>query len=260
MPLKWVKKKKKKQKKEIPKVEDKPKEVKPDAVSNKIPVIKDKLKDNVFYYESTKYEPLKDRPPWLHRKSYKEYQEQVKFIEKNKDKVILIKMEMSNGQFREFLVADDCGSFIYKKGRYVLDPPMKYYIIDRDLWAYDFHEFLSIPLRKKYTLTHEIESLLEPAISTAKKRPLNPRIDVNEVKMLIENAKVVDVENSINPLTLKRFTDSEVIKQVLQGAMLSKLFKIMFVLIIIVSIVMFLLLIVNLYSSGIFEKLAGYFK
>lgn len=178
---------------------------------------------------------------------------------KHPDKVVLIKMEMANGQFREFLAVEDLGCFYYRKSQYVFDVQMKYYIIERNIWAYDFHEYISLPLRKSFQISDKLEKLIQPEFDKAHKKPMNPHFNVNEIKTLIENSELVDVEASLNPTTLKRFTDSEVIKQVLQGAMLGRIFKIMFILIIVCAIFLLLLVIVNLYHAGIFEKIGHMF-
>lgn len=196
---------------------------------------------------------------WKNRKALKEWRERERLRKESPDKIILIRMEMNNGFFREFIAAEDSGSFVYKKNKYVLDMEQKYYIIERNIWAYDFHESLSLPLRKKIQPTEEVEKLLAK-IEESYLRPMNPKVPVNEIKKLVENSNIVDVENSLNPSTLRHFVESEVIKQVLQGAMLGKIFKIMFILIIIILIFGFLTLMISLYSSGVFDAIKGVFS
>lgn len=210
------------------------------------------LEKRKFYYEAVPFKSTYNLN-WFQRRS------QNKLRRKNPESIVLIKMEMANGMFREFLVLERFGCFTYGKGLYALDSSMKYYLIDRDIWAYDFHELISIPLRKKFQISEKLERLLQPEVDKGKKKPINPHPDINEIKTLIENSDIVDVEASINPTTLKRFTDSEVIKQVLQGAMLGRIFKVMFVLIVIIAIFMLILMLIQAYTSGLFEKLGGMF-
>lgn len=205
-----------------------------------------------FYYEAKAFTQTYGLSNGQIRKEKKIYT-------KNPDKVVLIKMEMANGQFREFLAVEDLGCFFYKKSQYVFDSAMKYFLIERNIWAYDFHEYLTLPLRKYFAISEKLEKLLQPEIDNARRKPLNPHVDVNEAKTLIENSQLVDVEASINPTTLKRFTDSEVIKQVLQGAMLGRIFKIMFILIIIMAVFLLMILLTTLYHAGIFEKVGNLF-
>lgn len=182
---------------------------------------------------------------------------QSEFLKKNKGKVVLVKMELVTGQFREFLVLDELGSFVYRANRYVFDYSLKYYIIERDIWAYDFHEFLSIPLRKQFSLSDKMIKLISPAIDKTMKNPKKPHIDIDEVKALVESSEIIDVEASLNPATLKRFTDSEVIKQVLQGTMIGRIFKVMFVLIIILVVLTLLQVIITLWQSGVIDQVIG---
>lgn len=199
--------------------------------------------------------------------SRKKAKEQRKFMKRYEGEVVLIRMEMGTGQFREFLAHDEGGFFFFRRKEYILDSAMKYYIIERSIWGYDFHEFISIPIRKKFDLTDDVYTVMQPIVDAMQqeadrkaKKPLDVYIDEGKIKTLIENAQIVDVEASLNPLTLKRFTESEVIKQVLQGTMLGKIFKIMFVLIIILAVFGLIQLILSVYQSGIIEKLIGQFN
>ena len=189
---------------------------------------------------------------WQRRKHGKQ-------LKKAPDKTVLIRMEMSNGMFREFLIEEDLGFFYFRKNQYVLDFPMRYFIIERNIWAYDFQEYISIPHKKKIVMSEDVEKLLKK-LELAFKKPKDARMEINEVKSLIENSKLIDMEDSLNPTTLKRFTDSEVIKQVLQGAALGKIFKIMFILTIIIGFLLLLTLLIVSYDAGLFEKIGGMFK
>ncbi len=183
-----------------------------------------------------------------------------KYKEKHEGEIVLIKMEMASGLFREFLAHDEGGFFYFRKKQYPFDPQMKYYIIERKMWAYDYHELISIPLQKKIELSDSLIKLIQPVWDDARKKAINPRVDASQIQTLIENSDIVDVEASLNPLTLKRFTDSEVIKQVLQGTMLGKIFKIMFVLIIILAVMGLIQVMLSLYASGVFSALGSFFK
>lgn len=225
-------------------------------VEIKNPFINQKI--DVVYTESKPFIPIDAMPKWYQYKKKKEWKKNQDMLSK-KEKVVLVKMEMNNGRFREFLVLEDAGSFIFNKNRYVFDLEQKYYIIDRDIWAYDFHESLSLPIRKKVVLTEDVDKFLS-LVEEKSRKPIPPKIESNEIRKLVENSNLIDVESSLNPTTLKHFTDSEVIKQVLQGAMLGKIFKVMFVLIIIIGIVVLLMFFLDLYHSGIFEKISEQLK
>ena len=247
-----------------PKKEHKPVSKNKKEQPRKPPVTKETASESTdhttVYYAS---EPMTAE----HGLGKKEIKKQRKFFNKNKSEVVLVKMELGNGQFREFLANDLGGFFYYKRNQYVFDYSMKYFLIDRNIWAYDYHEFLSIPLRKELKISEDIEKkisdivgMFQAAIDTKRKSPIKPTIDINKIKTIVENSELVDVEASLNPTTLKRFTDSEVIKQVLQGTMLGKVFKIMFVLIIVLAVFGLINLLLTLYQSGIFERLIGTFQ
>lgn len=196
----------------------------------------------------------------------KDWKARAKFYRKNKGKICLIRMELGNGQFREFLAVDESGYFIWNKRLFVFDYSQKYYLIERDLWCYDFNENVSLPIRKSFYFSEKLEKEIGSLISQAQakidakaRKNLNARVDVNELRNLIENTDLVDVEASFNPLTLKRFTDSEVIKQVLQGAMLSKFFKLMFAIIVILAVLALLTFIITVYQSGIIQDVVAKF-
>lgn len=215
----------------------------------------EETEQNKFYQELYNYEPQKE---------FKWFQ----FLAKRKDKklkkkypssLVLIRMELNSGKFIEFYGIEEFGSFVYNKKRYVIDENMKYYVINRDIWAYDYAEDLSLPIRKKMKLTEEGDKAVS-LIESEFRKPKNPRIPVSEIKTIIENSKVVDVENSLNPSILKRFTDSEVIKQVLEGASIGRLFKIILIIVIVIGILMLADLAVDMYDSGLFEKISESFK
>ncbi len=246
--------KKKKPKKPSPKQET---IIKP--VEQPLKVSEQPPQDDNIWYKAKPSAPPSVRPPFYKRKARKEFDHKEALKKLHPDKVILIKMEMNNGFFREFEVAEDCGSFVWKNQRYVLDMEQKYYIIERNIWAYDFHESITLPIRKKIELNPEAEAFVSK-IEELHRKAINPKIPVNEIKKLVENSKIIDVENSLNPSVLRQFTESEVIKQVLQGAMLGKIFKIMFVLIIITLVLVLLDTIVSLYASGVFDAIKDMFN
>lgn len=223
-----------------------------------------RMQDDRFYIEAKKHE-VKDTEPkkktllFFNTSEWKQWAKRQKLAKKNPDTIILIRMEMSNGLFREFLAVEEFGCFFYKNKQYVFDQKLKYYIIERNMWAYDFAESLSLPIRKKIKVTEDIEKALS-RIEKAQLSPKDMKTPISELLSLVENAEIVDVEHSLNPTTLKRFTDSEVIKQVLQGSMLGKIFKLMFIFICIIGIIVLFDFIADLYASGIFEKIGNLFN
>lgn len=189
--------------------------------------------------------------------NYWEKRKQKRIEKKKIDTVVLVRMELNNGYFREWLVDSKNGFFYFRKKMYVFDISLKYFIIERGIWVYDFHEEISIPLRKKISFSEHVDILFKK-IEDESRKSINSKTNINEIKTIIENTSLVDVENSLNPLTLKRFMDTEVIRQLLQGAVLGKIFKIMFILTIIIACLMLINLLINMYASGIFGKIGNF--
>jgi hypothetical protein len=183
--------------------------------------------------------------------------EQIMF-ETKKDAVVLIRMELNNGRFTEFFAVEKEGSFFYKDCQYIMDLQQKFYLIERDIWAYDFHESMSLPIRKNLKVNDDIEELLTK-IEEASRLPKASRVPVDDIKTIIDSANLIDTETSLNPRVLRNFTIAELAKQIMQGAMLGKIFKIMFILVIVIAIIALINLIVSLYASGVFEKIGNMF-
>lgn len=195
----------------------------------------------------------------LDGKGYFARRKLAKMKKKNPDTLVLVKMEMNAGHFKEFYVAEKNEGFIMSEKQYIFDTSMKYYIKNRNIWAYDFHESLAIPLRKKMKFTEDIEAFLN-YLELKSRKNQKVSVDANEIKQLIENSQIIDVENSLNPSTLKRFMDSEVIKQILQGAVIGKILKILLIISIIAGVLVLIDVLVGLQSAGVFEKLKGMFN
>jgi len=118
---------------------------------------------------------------------------------KNKSKYnesLIIRMETTSGHHEEFIIQPTNSFFIYKKGQYIIDDKLKYYISTYNLYGLDFHQELSLPVGRK--------------------------IDVNKIQKVLRTSGVTDVDNAVNPQTLRLFQESNVIQKVLMGDMLIK--------------------------------------
>ena len=222
-------------------------------ISGKKRIPKKDLKDEEFYYAVDVFKPKQHLSKRVLRKERK-------LRKKFPSQLVLVRFELGSGMFREFYVPENIEGFVFNKKRYVFDTNQRYFVVERGCFAYDFHEHLSLPLRKRFNITPDVETLLTKEIESKTKKPLRPFSNISEIQTLIENSKVVDVEESINPMTLKRFTDSEVIKQVLAGAMLSKILKIAVIVLFVVLLLSFFSFALNLWSSGLIEKVTEMFK
>ena len=62
-------------------------------------------------------------------------------------------MELTNGFHRTFSVKEKEEGFIFKGKKYLFDDESKYYNIDAKLYAFDYHEGLVLPIRRKIPTT-----------------------------------------------------------------------------------------------------------
>lgn len=223
-----------------------------DAPKNHPVRAKDRL-DNEFY---VKCPPADDSTIPMSIWQRRKYE---KFKQKHPDTFVLARMEMSNGNWREFLVNEKNDAFYLKDKQFLFDNEMRYYIIERNLWAYDFNEKITLPYKRRWVIHEKLMEKLIAVIDTAARKPMPPRINVNELNELIEGSQIIDVQASMNPKTQKRFSDSEIVKQVLQGAMLGRILKVILIILIIIGILALIILIIVMYQSQVFEKLGHLF-
>jgi len=152
-------------------------------------------------------------------------------IRKFPHKIVIINMEHLNGNHSTFYIKEKDGGFNLKGRVYQFDPSMKYYNVDFGYYMYDFHELLTIPVSRK--------------------------CPVNEIKATIEQDPLVEVEYMINPTTLKRFVISKIAEGIMQGQDLPKAIRRIFLVVGINLLITILVLLVALYSSGIFGAIKG---
>jgi len=144
---------------------------------------------------------------------------------KHPEKTWLIHMELNNGNAEDFIVSIDRNEFNYLNGLYIIDDDFKYYNISSRLWALDYHQGLSIPIKHHINLT-----LLKKGIS---------------------QAGITDIDTAINPLTLKQWLESDVIQKVMKGEELDRYFRLMKLLCIINLVINILVMLILLKTSGI---------
>lgn len=215
-------------------------------------VTQGEMTPNDFYYKAIPFD-RNTAKSWLQRRREK------KLKRKFPDSVVLVRMETFSGSFREILMPEQGGSVHFRQGEYILDSSLKYYIEDAKLWAYDFHEGISLPLKKKVQLSETAAAIVKE-IEEQSRKGLSPRVNANEIKDLVESSNVVDVETSLNPSVLQRFTDSKVIEQILQGAVLGRIFKIMLYIVIAVGVLQIAIFLMQLYQSGALDQLKSMFN
>ena len=153
-----------------------------------------------------------------------------KFYEKYRpSSVVLINFETSAGFHTSFLVKTKEGGFRYNKATYILDEELKYYVISAKLWAYDFHQEFSIPIKR--------------------------RIPLNEIKKAVENSNITQVEHATNPLTLDRFITSKIAEGIMKGQALDSWMRFVKLLIIIILVITGIHFLLFLNASGMLNDL-----
>ncbi len=145
------------------------------------------------------------------------------------DRTLLINMELLNGFHKLFLVVEKDGGFNYRKKRYLFDNESKYYVIDAKLWCYDFHEDLTIPIKRK--------------------------IPITEIKKAIELSNLTEVENSVNPATIERFLKAKIAEGIMKGQQLDLVFKQLKLIGIIGMLSSVILLILFLFKTGMLQSI-----
>ncbi|KKM79304.1 hypothetical protein LCGC14_1351230 [marine sediment metagenome] len=144
------------------------------------------------------------------------------------DKTMLINMEMVNGFHRTFIIKNKENRFKYGGRIYLIDNDLKYYNLDSKLYQLDYHENLTIPVKRS--------------------------IPVEQIRKSIQSSSIVPVQ-ATNPALIEKFTQSKILESLMKGGQfMDSLRKFSFYLIILLSIsAIHLLLFV--YGSGMLDNL-----
>lgn len=116
-----------------------------------------------------------------------------------REKSYLINMELRNGNHTHFVVFTPYPHFIYMKGKYLIDDEMKYYDVSSGLFCLDYHQDLSLPIKRK--------------------------IPFNDIRKIISASGITEVETAINPSSLKAFQESSLIEGVMKGQEIDEAIK-----------------------------------
>lgn len=146
-----------------------------------------------------------------------------------KDKCVLINMELLNGMNRLFLVKEKQGGFQYRKKKYILDDDSKYYIIEAKMYAFDFHEGFTLPIKRK--------------------------IPVSTIRETIKKSEVSEVEYSTNPETLQNFMVAKIAEGIMKGAEIDAWMKQIRILLIIFGIISAIHFFLYAQKSGVFAQI-----
>lgn len=152
------------------------------------------------------------------------------YIEKyHPGRAILINMELTNGFHRSFTIKEKEEGFIFRGKKYLFDDEHKYYNIDAKLYAFDYHEGLALPIKRKIPLT--------------------------AIKKTLESTEEIDIEYAINPATLQRFMTAKIAEGVMKGTQLDEFMRKLQMFLIVTMIAVLVHLALFLYASGMLQNI-----
>ena len=144
-------------------------------------------------------------------------------------KIVLINMELVNGFHRSFIVIEKEGGFKFRDKKYIFDDDSKYYNMDAKLYVFDYHENITLPIKRK--------------------------IPVTAIKKTIESTDSIDIEYAINPSTLQRFMTAKIAEGVMKGTMLDEFLRKLQMFIIVIMIAVLVHLVLFIYGSGMLNNI-----
>lgn len=150
---------------------------------------------------------------------------------RNTARKILVNMELKNGMHRIFLVLETEGGFNYRSGRYLFDDESKYYNIENGIWCYDYHESLSLPIKRT--------------------------LPIIEITKAIESDHDMEMEYAINPLTIKRFAVAKIAEGIMKGQQLDEALRMLIILAVISVVSNVCLLVLFMMKTGMLKSLQG---
>lgn len=152
-----------------------------------------------------------------------------KWMLRQRDKIILVNMELFNGDFRTFYVPIEEEKFDFEDKTYCIDTDFLYYNYDAKVFMCDYHQGFSIPIRR--------------------------RIPLKKIKDTLNAIGDDEVEFATNPSTLKKFLQSKIIEMILKGAELDRWMRMMFWISVFILIIVAIILIIDVQHSGILQNI-----
>ncbi len=141
---------------------------------------------------------------------------------------LLINMELLNGFHRSFIVKGGDDGIVFRGKQYLFDDECKYYNMDAKLYAYDYHEGLALPVRRK--------------------------IPLQSIKKTLESADL-DIQYAINPSVLQRFLIAKIAEGVMKGTMIDEFLKKLQMFLLVTMIAVLVHLALFLFASGMLENI-----
>lgn len=145
------------------------------------------------------------------------------------EKIVLVNMELVNGFHRTFVVKEKEEGFQFNKKKYLFDDDNKYYNMDAKLYSFDYHEGITLPIKRK--------------------------IPVTDIKKVIESTEGIDVEYAVNPATLQRFMTAKLAEGVMKGTQLDEFFRKIQMFLIITMVAVLIHFALFVYGSGMLQNI-----
>lgn len=185
--------------------------------------VEETQRDPVEYEGGKPFNPLKYKKSKLSFKYWKDW-----YMERrHPETTVLVNIELVNGFHKMFLVKERDEGFKYRGKKYLFDNEFKYYIIDTKLYAFDYHEDLVLPVRR--------------------------RIPVSTIRKTMD-AVDAEIAYATNPRTLEQFVISKIAEGIMKGSQLDEVFKFLKFMLLIILVVVVIHLLLFASKSGILSS------
>lgn len=182
-----------------------------------------------------------------------------KKVLEQKDRFVLVRITSLNRAVREYFVPADINGFVYNRGRYIFDDSNKYWNATAKMWCYDYQEPVTLPISVRTSIPSELAQVIDD-YNQAVSKGMKVDVDVERIKEIVETVGNIDVENAINPKVLETYLKSNFVQSLVEGASLGKIFRLIVIFLIGIALLLFILLVLNGWSSGLFTEIGNLFS
>ena len=190
-------------------------------------VVDKKTKNKIDHVPDTPIENYHALKTGKSKFSYK-YWRDLMLDRRHHDKTLLINMELRTGFHKTFIIKNIEGEFKYLGNTYIIDNELKTFNLSSKLYQLDYHEDLTIPVKRV--------------------------IPVDHIKKNIKASQIVPSQ-ATNPSLIKKFIMSKILESLMKGGQfLESLRKFSFYLIIILTISA-IHLALFVYGSGMLDSI-----
>jgi len=145
--------------------------------------------------------------------------------------VYLVNIELRNGMHDYFMITTSKEHFIYKGAAYIIDDESKYFCLGVNKFALDYHQDLSIPIKRK--------------------------VPLSEIRKTISSIGSNEVETAINPSSLRNFIESNFIQKVMKGQELDDKLKQILLISAVSALASTVMVVLFIAKSGMLDSVPG---